>query len=106
MKKALLSLTILLLMAGCTKPQQDNPVVGGWTQVEDKTVTEDLQKIFDQAMEKESENYTAIELLETQLVAGTNYKFLSETEDKKQVIVTIYADLQGNAEVTDIEELK
>ncbi len=106
MKKALLSLTILLLMAGCTKPQQDNPVVGGWTQVEDKTVTEDLQKIFDQAMEKESENYTAIELLETQLVAGTNYKFLCETEDKKQVIVTIYADLQGNAEVTDIEELK
>lgn len=50
-----------------------------------------------------------IALLETQVVSGTNYKFLAEQipnnpEDPISVVtVTVYADLNGNAEISTIE---
>ena len=74
--------------------------------------SEEAQIAFDKA----TENYVGvgfkpIALLGTQLVAGTNYKVLCwgtlSTGDAVThlYIVDIYADLQGNAEITNVGQL-
>lgn len=91
----------------------DGAAVGGWEAAEDGTVTPELQELFDKAAEKLlGVDYTPIKLLETQLVAGTNYRFLCESRvvapnaETKQVIVTVYKDLNGSAVITDISDVE
>ena len=54
--------------------------------------------------------YTPVALLATQVVAGTNYRLLCEARatvpdaEAEYVILTVYADLQGGAEITDTAE--
>jgi len=116
MKKMIKVFTAAMMMAslaGCQTNKESEMIVGGWTTVDDGTVTEDLQEIFDKATESLiGVNYKVIELLEKQIVSGTNYKFLCEATavspnaKPKQVIVTIYEDLNGNVKVTDIEDVE
>ena len=47
------------------------------------------------------EGYILINVLATQVVAGTNYAFLARNEEGF-AIVTVYRDLRGNASVTHI----
>ena len=114
-----MALALVLGTIGCGKTapaevkEEEAPIAGGWQAAEDGTITEELQALFDKAMEKMvGVDYTPIELLETQVVAGTNYKFLCESKvvapdtAVKKAVVTIYEDLQGNAEVLEIEELE
>jgi hypothetical protein len=113
-----LALVLTFGMMGCGQKapgetKEETAVTGGWEAVEDGTVTDELQVLFDKAMEKMvGVDYTPIELLETQVVAGTNYKFLCESRvvapdaETKQAIVTIYEDLDGNVSVTDISDTK
>ena len=91
--------------------EQKEGLVGGWTEAEDGTITEELQALFDKAMEGlVGVDYVPVKLLATQVVAGTNYKFLCEGTtvvpdgETKQYIVTIYEDLEGNAQILEIEE--
>ena len=107
----LLFVAMLLLAAGCAKKDEPEEILGGWSDVEDGTITEELQQKFDKAMEGlTGVGYVPLELLETQIVSGTNYKFLcdattvSQTPETKKVIVTIYEDLQGNLSILDIED--
>lgn len=93
--------------------EEEAPIAGGWQAAEDGTITEELQALFDKAMEKMvGVDYTPVELLETQIVAGTNYKFLCESQvvapdaPVQMAVVTIYEDLEGNAEVLDIEMME
>ena len=93
--------------------EEEAPIAGGWQAAEDGTITEELQALFDKAMEKMvGVDYTPVELLETQVVAGTNYKFLCESQvvapgaKVQKAIVIIYEDLEGNAEVLDIEVME
>ena len=84
-----------------------------WQQAEDSTVTEELRILFDQACEGLiGVRFIPEELLETQMVSGTNYRFLCERQNigmildtsKQYAIVTVYVDPDGNAEILDIEE--
>lgn len=81
-------------------------MTGAYETYEKDGMTEEAQEAFDLAMEnfEGGENYTAVQLVETQLVAGMNYRILCDvkTEDEKihKKLITVYKDLDGNCEVT------
>ena len=87
-------------------------LAGGWEVAEDRSsvvIPQYAKDIFDKAAEKLVGNeLEPMALLGTQIVAGTNYAFLcfstlqtEETINGIQV-VTVYADLKGNADVINI----
>ena len=82
--------------------------VGSWAVVEPPVVTEEAKTALDAAQEKKlGAEYEAVALLGTQLVSGTNYCLLCEitpvvpNPEVSYAIVTVYCDLEGNAEITD-----
>ena len=85
---------------------------GGWQVAEDRSsvvIPQDAKDVFDMAAENlDGNELEPMALLGTQLVAGTNYAFLCfstlQTEETLTGIqvVTVYADLEGNAEITNI----
>jgi hypothetical protein len=120
---ALLAFVLLFVMAACGSSDQTSentsgtetsePVAGGWELFDNKAnvLPEDVQASFDKA----SETFTGSELkpvayVASQVVAGTNYMILCEaattTEQPKTSyqMVIVYADLEGNAEITQIKE--
>lgn len=105
-------LTLITIAATAVAAKNENrQTVGGWSEPEVTEITPEMQEIFDEATDKLiGVNYKAVELLETQLVNGTNYKFLAESQvvypgaQKKTVIITVYRDLAGNVSVLDIAE--
>ncbi len=95
-----------------------NDGMGSFTQPGSPEITEEVKAVFEKAMEKKTKEeieteYTPIALLSTQVVAGTNYRILctasneekEEEEEETYVMLTIYEDLSGNAEVIDKEEI-
>lgn len=93
-------------------PVYDSDLDGGWRQREDMNLSEEDTSIFDKAMEGfVGVSYSPIAVLSTQAVAGTNYAYLCEATPVVQdpesyyAIVTIYEDLSGNTEISDIVEL-
>ena len=112
-KKALtvFGIALIVLSATACSTAKEEKIDGGWETVEDGEITTELQELFDKATEElEGVDYTPVKLLETQVVSGTNYKFLcdatvvSPDAETKQMIVTIYQDLQGNVEILDIQD--
>ena len=90
-------------------------MVGGWETVpaEAAALPAEAQAAFDKAMDGlVGANYTPVALLATQLVAGTNYCILCQITAvvpdavPAWALVYIYADLQGNARITNIFELQ
>lgn len=88
-------------------------LVGGWTTAEDPKVTEEHKKLFEKACETlTGAVYTPILYLGSQVVAGTNHRFLCKMEASvaelksgaKYSIVTIYEDLQGNASILELKD--
>ena len=86
-----------------------NDLDGGWAQAETPVITEDAGAAFDKAMKNlVGVDYTPVALLSTQVVSGTNYCFLCEATvvypgaETSYALVYIYADLEGNAEITQI----
>ena len=86
-------------------------LAGGWTLAEDfgTTLPENAQTAFDTATAGLlGANYRPIACLGTQVVAGTNYAILAAmntvTAEPKEglVVMTIYAALDGNAEILHI----
>ena len=118
MKKLLTLLAVglmVLSLVACGKKEEPAPeqVAGGWTKVEDGTMTPELQEIFDKAVEGLlGVNYEAVELVETQVVAGTNYKFLAKGTTvtmppmEGTYYVTVYKNLDGGVELLDIEQIE
>lgn len=84
-------------------------LAGGWYAPEETTVLplpEDAQTAFDKALEGfTGSSVTTMALLGTQVVAGTNYAILCRVTPvvpdavASTQVVTVYADLQGNAEL-------
>lgn len=108
---ALLTITMLFTATACSKKNENLP--GGWTEAKDETITPELQTVFDKAFEgMVGASYKPIKLLGTQVVSGTNYRFLAEQTlvtadaETKKVVVEIYEDLQGNVSVTEIVDYK
>lgn len=118
MKKLLTLLAVglmVLSLAACGKKEEpaEEQVAGGWTKVEDGTMTPELQEIFDKAIEGlVGVNYEAVELVETQVVAGTNYKFLAKGTTvtmppmEGTYYVTVYKNLDGGVELLNIEQIE
>ena len=90
------------------------PVTGGWESIPHEAVElpQDAQAAFDKAVEGlVGAEYVPIALMSTQVVAGTNYCILCQTAAvvpnaaPTWALVYIYADLDGNAEITNVYEL-
>ena len=130
--KKLLTLLLTLLMVftlvGCNSTKEEEPVVvdtpqinepvqeeivGGFISVEDGTLTDELKAIFNKALDGlTGATYEPVELIATQVVAGTNYKFLANGTKttnpvtKGTYYVTVYEDLNGNVSLLDIETIE
>ena len=124
----LFTLLVIITLVGCnsnenTKPIiqeeiveeniEEEPILGGWKDAEDGTITDELNDIFNDAIkELLGAEYEPIELVATQIVAGTNYKFLAKgtktTNPKIEgtYYITVYKDINGNVELKDIETIE
>lgn len=124
MKKGIVVLISILLLALAAHAEETQPVIpedgsgslrmGGWETVtaEARPLPDDAQAAFDKATGTlVGAEYTPVALLGTQLVAGTNYCILCQITPvvpnpvPTWALVYIYADLQGNASVTNVYEL-
>lgn len=88
-------------------------VAGGWTTSAEtgSTIPADALKAFDKAFQNYGGvNLEPIKYLGSQVVAGTNFKLLCKSTpivpnaESKYVVVTVYQDLDGNAEITAIDD--
>jgi len=89
-------------------------MTGGWENVPHETaeLPADAQAAFDKAVDSlVGAEYVPVALLSTQVVAGTNYCILCQitpvapNATPTWALVYIYADLDGNAEITNVYEL-
>lgn len=105
-------LTLVLVL--CAASALAEPMVGGWENVpcEAAELPEDAQAAFDKALDGlVGAKYTPVALLSTQIVAGTNYCILCQITPvvpdatPTWALVYVHADLQGNAEITNVYEL-
>ena len=101
----------LLTGAAAMNNTADTQILGGWTAVEETEIAPEAQELFDEATEKLiGVDYKAIDLIETQIVNGTNYKFRAESRvvrpgaETKTVIITIHKALDGTVTILDIAE--
>lgn len=116
MKKKMIRLTgfVLLLMMLAVSASAET-LAGGWqvTPYEGGTeLPEEAQAAFDKATaELVGAAYTPVALLSTQVVAGMNYCIFCQITPVVPdavpywALVYIYADLQGNAEITNVYDL-
>lgn len=86
--------------------------VGGWTIADDTAMTDELRAIFEKALEElVGVNYVPVACLGTQVVAGTNYCFLTQgtvvypDAVPQFKLVYVYADLEGNAQLLNIVDM-
>lgn len=108
----ILAVLMVFSLSACGQKKAENTAVGGWKQTEDIGITSEAQSAFDKAMEGlVGVSYTPVALLGTQLVSGTNYSFLCEAKvvypdaQPYYAVVSVYQDLQGQAEVLNIVAL-
>ena len=87
----------------------EGDVDGGWSEPDSPAVPEAAAEALTKACETlAGMEYAPVALLATQTVAGMNYRILCEAKatvpnaETEYAIVTVYADTQGNAKITDI----
>lgn len=121
----LLAVLLTLAFTACSsQPQKDQtetaasaaadtPVSGGWTLYEENEpaqLPEAVQTAFNLAASGQEVIYTPIAYIGTQVVAGSNYAILCQAEPitdntaKSLKVLIIYADLQGNAELSKVAD--
>lgn len=93
--------------------KKEDDISGAWVDAEDPTVTDELKAIFDLAFTgMTGATYEPVSFDAYQIVAGKNYLFsayrtyVTPGAEKQLVKVYIYADLEGNATVTDIVDVE
>lgn len=116
MKKfvALLIASLMLLTAAFALADAlaEAPVAGGWSVAASAEITEEKQALFEKAMaELLGVNYEPVAYLGSQVVAGLNHCFLCRATvvypnaAPSLVLVYIYENLEGNAQMTGIVNL-
>ena len=115
MKNTLIRILVLALaLALFAASALAEPLAGGWEIApnEAAALPEDVQAAFDRAVkDMDRAEYVPVALMATQIVAGVNYCILCQivpVEPKAEAswaLVYIYADPQGNAEITNVYEL-
>ena len=100
-------------IAEVKQDDQEIAIVGGYEEVDDGTITDELKDIFNKALEGLlGASYTPVKLIATQVVSGSNYKFLAEGTKTTNPItkgtyyVYVNKDLQGNISLLDIETIE
>ena len=86
---------------------------GGFAANRDKLKLSSNKEVYDafaKAAQGSRTKFRPIAYLGSQVVAGNNYLILCRTKSEKEKpysfsLVTVYADLEGNAEITNIEKL-
>ena len=109
MKKTFVLLMILLCtLCACARKEER---LGAFEDAEDKRITPELKEIFDQACEGYvGMDFEVLELVATQVVAGTNYKFLGNGTTvtlnpvTAKKYVTVYKDLEGKCRIIEVED--
>lgn len=91
---------------GLTAPapyDPDNPTTGGWGEPGSPEITDEVRRAFEKANKDHPEkSYEPIAYIGMQVVAGYNYHVLSRdvsSETPVYVILEIFSDLDGNAEI-------
>lgn len=94
------------------EPAPPAGLAGGWSPSEDPTVTDDLRALFDKALDGlTGVRYVPVACLGSQVVAGTNRAFLAQAwavvpnAVPRYVMVYIYEDFGGNAEILNIADI-
>ena len=99
-----LMIILCLVLVGCEKKEDEEKTVdNSW-----EFKASGAESMFDENLEKAFEDYTSeklkpIAILGKQIVAGTNYMFLCEAEKTYKVAV-VYKDLEGKAQVTQVNK--
>ncbi|MGN0759604.1 MAG: hypothetical protein ACI4MU_10465 [Candidatus Ventricola sp.] len=101
-----LALALTLGLAGASA----QALVGAYAIPETPGITQEARAAFDAATaELCGCTYELVALLGTQVVAGTNYRLLCTAApvipdaQTSYVLMTVYVDLDGNAEITAID---
>lgn len=108
--KKLVSVLVALVLAVsvfCCASAEDI-LAGGWALHADGAMTEEAQAAFDKAI-GDDEHAKAVALLGTQVVAGINYSILTFNDYGAESyfnVLTIYADLEGNAVVNGARNIE
>lgn len=115
MKKTVCLFLILVLAIALAASSSAEMLAGGWETAEYQVLNlpdEEARAAFDKATgQLDGAAYTPVALIGKQIVAGTNYCILCQitpvVPDAKPVwaLVYIYADLEGNAEITNVYEI-
>ena len=113
-KRPVFIVLLALILSLCFASALAESMAGGWQVAphEAAALPEDAQAAFDKATaELDGADYLPVALLSSQVVAGMNYCILCQVTpvvpDGKPswALVYIYADLQGNADITNVYEL-
>ena len=112
MKKLVSLLVALLLILPTACALAEAPMDGGWSVAESAEITEENRVVFEKALDGlVGVEYEPIAYLASQIVAGTNHCFLCKATGVYPdavpilVLVYIYEDLEGNAEVARFANL-
>ena len=106
-----LLLAAVMLLSLVTVASAEEPLSGGWETAEDTAITEERSELFFNALGNlVGVDYTPVAYLGSQVVAGTNHCFLClkrivvPDAIPSYVLVYVYQDLQGNAEILNIAD--
>lgn len=89
--------------------------VGGWSYAESIEITDDIKKVMEKATETlTGAVYEPVAYIGSQIVAGTNHAILCKCTPSvpdlngatTYVLVYVYADLQGNCEITETTDIE
>lgn len=111
MMNTVITAALIALLTGTGAVTAVNPV-GSYVTAEETAITEEEQAIYDEAAaELIGFHYIPVQMIEKQIVNGTNYKFIAkstsapEGSKPKTVMVTIHQSLSGEISVIDILHL-
>ena len=96
-----------------TETTMETAVVGGFEKTDSPVVTDEIKALFEKATGGEDGvTYTPVAYLASQIVAGKNHLVLcraasaDKANEETYVLVALYEDLEGKAEITDVKKNK
>lgn len=105
--KRLLCLSLILIIFASALGSFTGCVDGGYKKAADGKMTAELTDIFNAAISRyEDLSLKPEKLHSSQIVAGTNYKFICKDADGAKLYVTVYRDLDGQCWLTGITDMK
>ena len=110
-KMMVLVIAAVMVLAVAAAGKKSEPLCGAYEPAESRAVTEDVRALVEKATEgMVGAEYTPVAYLSRQIVAGTNHRILCEITpvvpdaSPSYAVVTVYEDLEGNAEITEVRE--